>query len=305
MASALIEIADGVALLPVSIANVYLVGKPGSAWVLVDTGLPGSVRRIREAVDARFGPGARPTSIVLTHGHADHSGNARELADLWKVPVYAHRLELPYLTGKSQYPPPDPTAPGFMAFLTRFFSPQTEDLGDRVRALEEERPAPGMNGWDWHFTPGHAPGHVSYFRTSDATLLAGDAFTTMNVDSVLAVLTKRKRISRPPTPVNYDWKLCAESVRKLDALNPLTFACGHGMPMAGPDAADQFTWFAEHFPVPPHGRYVAEPAKTSAEGVVYLPPQPADPLPGIAGTIGVATLAGIMIAVAARRRAGG
>jgi hypothetical protein len=95
--------------------------------------------------------------------------------------------------------------------------------------------------------------------------LAGDAFTTMNVDSVLAVLTKRKRISRPPTPVNYDWKLCAESVRKLDALNPLTFACGHGMPMAGPDAADQFTWFAEHFPVPPHGRYVAEPAKTSAE----------------------------------------
>ena len=163
---------------------------------------------IREAAEARFGPGARPASIVLTHGHGDHAGNARDLADLWQVPVYAHRLEFPYLTGKSKYPPPDPTAPGFMAFMTRFFSPDTAGSGrSRSAPWKKANPAPGMDGWDWHFTPGHAPGHVAFFRTSDATLLAGDAFTTVNLDSLLAIVTKRQRISRPPTPVNYDWKL--------------------------------------------------------------------------------------------------
>ena len=127
MASELTEIAAGVTLLPVSIANVYFAGKPGSPWVLIDTGIAGKTRMIREAAEARFGPDARPVSIVLTHGHGDHSGTARELADLWQVPVYAHRLELPYLTGKSKYPPSDPTAPGFMAFMTRFFGGETVD----------------------------------------------------------------------------------------------------------------------------------------------------------------------------------
>ena len=53
--------------------------------------------------------------------------------------------------------------------------------------------------------------------------------------------------------------------------------------MSGPDAADEFTRFAEHFPVPSHGRYVAEPAQTNEEGVVYLPPAPPDPLAGHCG----------------------
>jgi glyoxylase-like metal-dependent hydrolase (beta-lactamase superfamily II) len=302
MGAKLTEIADGLAVLPVGIANVYFAGKPGSPWALIDTGMSGKARTIREAAEARFGPGARPASIVLTHGHADHAGNAVELADLWQVPVYAHRMEFPYLTGKSKYPPADPTTPGFMAFVTRFFGGETVNLGSRVQPLEEGRAAPGLDGWDWHFTPGHAPGHVAFFRMSDATLVAGDAFTTVNVDSLPDIVMKKQRISRPPTPMNYDWRLVLESIRKLDALNPLTFACGHGAPMSGADAAEEFTWFVDHFPIPAHGRYVAEPAQTNENGVVYLPPAPPDRLPGIAGSVGVATLAGIMVAVAARRR---
>lgn len=302
MASQLTEIAEGVAVLPISIANVYFVNEPGSPWVLVDTGIAGKARTIREAAEARFGPGAHPASIVLTHGHGDHSGSAAELSDLWKVPIYAHRMEFPYITGKSKYPPADPTAPGFISFMTRFFTTQAPDLGDRVRPLEEGCPAPGMDGWEWHFTPGHAPGHVAFFRSSDATLIAGDAFATVNLDSLLDIATKRQRISRPPTPINYDWKLVRESVRKLDALNPLTFACGHGVPMSGPDAADEFSRFADYFPIPSHGRYVAEPARTNENGVVYLPPAPPDRLPGIAGSVGVATLAALMVAKAVRNR---
>jgi glyoxylase-like metal-dependent hydrolase (beta-lactamase superfamily II) len=42
---------------------------------------------------------------VLTHGHFDHVGSVIELADYWNVPVYAHKLELPYLVGQMDYPP--------------------------------------------------------------------------------------------------------------------------------------------------------------------------------------------------------
>ncbi len=301
MSHGLNEIGAGVANLPVSIANVYFVGKRGSPWVLVDTGVPNKARIIRQAAESRFGEKAKPECILLTHGHFDHAGNALELANFWNVPVYAHALEMPYLTGKAAYPPADPTAPGFMSFLSRFFTTQPLDLTGRIRTLEPGE-LPGLPDWEWHHTPGHAPGHVAFFRKADAMLLAGDAFATVNLDSAIDVLRKKQRISRPPVPFTYDWRAARESVRKLDALNPLTFACGHGLPMLGSDAADEFADFAYHFPIPSHGRYVNEPATTNEFGIVSLPPPPPDRMPGIAGALAVAGLTGVMVTVAAQRR---
>ena len=297
----LTEIAADVVRVPLGFANVYLVGGLGGAWFLIDTGVPGSARKIQEAAVARFGSAAKPQAILLTHGHFDHAGSAIELADFWGVPVLAHELELPYLTGESAYPPADPTAPGFLSFLSRFFGVPTFNLGARVRALRSG-PIPGMPGWEWHHTPGHSPGHVSFFRPVDATLIAGDAFATVNLDSFFAIITRRTRISRPPTPFTCDWEAAAASVRKLDALNPLTLACGHGIPMSGAAAAYEFEDFAARFPVPSHGRYVGYPAVVDEHGVRRLPPAPPDRAPGIAGAAGAAALAGIMFAVAAQRR---
>src|SRR5919201_500708 len=107
------EISPDVAYLRTAIVNVYFVGAPGARdgeWVLVDAGLPGFAGRIARAAAARFGD-SRPAAIVLTHGHFDHVGAVRGLAERWDVPVYAHRLELPYLTGRSPYPPPGAAAP--------------------------------------------------------------------------------------------------------------------------------------------------------------------------------------------------
>jgi glyoxylase-like metal-dependent hydrolase (beta-lactamase superfamily II) len=300
MAHQLNEIASGVACLPVSIANVYLVGDRGSDWILVDAGVAGSARTIREAAEARFGPNAKPSCIVLTHGHMDHAGSALDLATRWDVPIFAHALELPYLTGKSVYPPTDPTAPGFLSFVTRFFPPQGFDFGDRVRPFEEGKFP--LRNWTWHHTPGHSPGHTAFFRSTDATLLAGDAFATVNLDSLLDILSKKQQVSRPTTPATCDWKAAAESVKKLDALNPLTFGCGHGVPMSGPEAAAELEYFAYHFPFPSHGRYAHQPAETDEGGVVRLPPPPPDKAPGVAGALGIATLSGVMFAVAAQRR---
>lgn len=42
--------------------------------------------------------------ILLTHGHADHVGAIEKIVQETKVPVLAHRLEIPYMTGKVPYP---------------------------------------------------------------------------------------------------------------------------------------------------------------------------------------------------------
>ncbi|HLJ45075.1 MAG TPA: MBL fold metallo-hydrolase [Bryobacteraceae bacterium] len=285
------EIAPGVHQLAVSIANVYLVDGPGGTWRLIDTGVPDKGGEIRAAAESHYGRGTRPAAIVLTHGHFDHSGSARELAEFWDVPIYAHQLEMPFITGQSAYPPFDPTAGGFMAFVTRFLSPRDAfNLGGHLRGF-----GPGVDvlpGWEWFHTPGHSPGHVAYFRREDATLLAGDAFTTMNLDSLPAILQKKQQVCRPPTPINYDWQKARESVRLLSSLKPVTLACGHGIPMQGENATHQLAMLARDFPIPRHGRYVRESALTNEHGIICLPPKPSDPLPKIAAGIGVAALAG-------------
>src|SRR2546430_14769453 len=107
------EVAPGLSRIAHRIVNTYLVSDAESGtWVLIDAGLPTSARRIFKIAEQRFGRKTRPAAIILTHGHFDHVGSLRKLLKRWDVPVYAHPLELPYLTGKSDYPPPDPRVGG-------------------------------------------------------------------------------------------------------------------------------------------------------------------------------------------------
>ena len=273
--------------------NVYFVetGKPGE-WVLIDTGLPGSQKAIIAAADQLFYPGSHPEAILLTHGHLDHLGSAKELADHWHVPIVAHPLEMPYLTGQAQYPPRDPTVGGSLAFMSRFFPTQLPNLEARVQALNPDDPSvPYLPDWRWLHVPGHAPGQLAFFRESDKTLLGGDAFATTDHDSIPAVLLGKAQISRAGTPFNYDWQAAKKSVETLANLAPNAIGCGHGPVITGPAAAAGLHQLADNYPIPAHGRYVAQPARTDASGVEYLPPKPADKLPKQVALVGVGLLA--------------
>jgi len=238
------EIAPGVTVIPTLIANAYLVGNTTS-WVMVDCCAPGNESRIRRAAERRFGRGSRPAAIVLTHGHFDHAGSAGPLADAWDIPIYSHPLETPYLTGRAEYPPFDLSRPGFFTRIARFFPTATVNLEKRIVSLRPQQPIPGLPGWTMLETPGHTPGHVSFFRQSDAVLIAGDAVTTMNLDSFLGTVLRRKQVCGPPAPATSDWGKAGRSVQLLAGLRPSVIAAGHGVPMS--DAADQLTRLAGKF----------------------------------------------------------
>jgi glyoxylase-like metal-dependent hydrolase (beta-lactamase superfamily II) len=272
------RIAPDVGWLPVSFANVYFVGRPGGRWVLVDAGLPGVANEIIAAAEARFGAATPPEAIILTHGHMDRVGSAAKLAEFWDVPIYAHALEMPYLTGRSPYPPADPTIGGAMAFLARFWTSRPRDFGDRVCKLTSDE-VPGASDWKWLATPGHSPGHISLFRPSDRVLLAGDAFATMNMDSWSGLIFGKQQLARPPAPFTSDWQAARSSVKELASLRPNVVGCGHGIPISDPDLPRRMENFAEKFRAPRHGRYTREPARTDENGIVDLPPAPFDPLP--------------------------
>lgn len=296
------EIAPGVGNLPITIGNVYFIGEPGQPWTLVDTGTPGSTKKIVAAAEARYGKDVRPQAILLTHGHTDHVGSAPALADLWNVSVYSHPLEMPYLTGKSNYPPKDPTVGGAMAMLSRVFPMDMTDLTSWLEPLPEGGIVPHLSDWEWFWTPGHSPGHVSYFRKSDGTLLVGDAFVTVNSDSLSALITKKPEISLPPTPFTCDWQAADESVQLLASLRPATIGCGHGVPLSGPTVADDLNHFADHFAPPAHGRYVGSPAQTDRNGVVSVPPPAPDPLPmQVIALAGAAAVVGGLVTLSRRR----
>jgi glyoxylase-like metal-dependent hydrolase (beta-lactamase superfamily II) len=306
------EVAPGIARLRDRIVNVYLVGEAGARdrrWALVDTGLPGATEKIVEAVAARFGADSRPAGIVLTHGHFDHVGAVEHLAERWDVPVYAHELELPYLTGRSAYPPPDPTVGGgALAFMSRTFPRGPIDLGERVHALPEDGAVPGMPGWRWIHTPGHAPGHVSLFREGDRALVAGDAFVTTKQESLVAALTQRKEIHGPPAYYTIDWDEARESVRRLAELHPTLAATGHGAPMRGVPmqrGLDELARDFDRIARPARGRYVREPAIADASGVVTVPPAVPDPLARVLTGVAVAAVAGAAVVALRRRGRGG
>lgn len=297
------HLAEDVFRLQTIIANVYFVGQPG-AWILVDAGLPRSAEAIRRAAEERFGPNEKPSAIILTHGHWDHAGSALELAIHWEVFIYAHPLEMPYLTGKSHYPPGDPTIGGATSLFARFIKGRRmSDLGARVKPLPEDGSVPGAPDWRWLPTPGHSPGHVALFRESDRVLLAGDALATADLDAPFGVLARTPGFYRPPAPYTSDWYATESSLHALAGLEPSSVGAGHGHPVIAPDTAERLHQFVDGFHLPAKGRYVARPARADMSGVIDLPPAPPDPLPKMI-VVGVAATALIAALAVSRKRAG-
>jgi len=253
---------DDVHCARIYIANVCFIRslEHASDWLLVDSGVFHAADHILRKAEMWNGSTEPPKAIILTHGHFDHVGALQALAEHWDVPVYAHLLEFPYLTGGADYPAADPSVGGgLMTWLSPFYPRDPVDISGRLQPLPMDGKLPWLPEWQWVHTPGHTPGHISLFRQSDGALIAGDAFITVKQESAWSVLTQAQELHGPPAYFTPDWATAWSSVRLLQALHPTWAATGHGRPMGGAALADGLALLARDFDkvaIPPHGRYV-------------------------------------------------
>lgn len=257
------EVTADILVMNFTIVNACLVGDPEDKmgkWVLIDAGLENSADFILESVEKRFGKDSKPEAIILTHGHFDHVGSVAKLSELWNVPVYIHNLEIPYITGKKDYPVADPTVDeGMVAKMSPTFPHTSIDIGFRAVSLPDDGTVPGMPNWRWIHTPGHSEGHISLFCKKEKVLIVGDAFSTTKQESLLSVITHKEQISGPPKYLTTDWKAAEKSVRLLRDLKAEIVIPSHGEPMTGAEVTAHLEMLVEDFDTiakPHQGRFV-------------------------------------------------
>jgi glyoxylase-like metal-dependent hydrolase (beta-lactamase superfamily II) len=257
------EIAPGVYCMEVgkgiSRSNVYFV-QSGSSWVLVDAASANCGRLIRKTAESLFGANTRPASILLTHDHRDHAGSALELARMWDRPVYVHPDELPL------------TAIGDLSTIEKYANPldrwillsllrvmprrkveamlSRASLKDVAQAFDPNAAIPSLPDWECIPTPGHTPGQVAFFRTSDRVLITGDALLNADLNSFWGFLLwslrlNRQRVSGPPWYSTWNWRAAKESIAALAGLEPRVLASGHGVPMTGDRVARELRAFTD------------------------------------------------------------
>lgn len=173
-----------------------------------------------------------------------------------------------------------------------------------MRMLPSDGSVPGLLDWRWLHTPGHTAGHISLFRDSDRTLIAGDALTTVNQESVVTLVTLERELRQPPATFTTDWAAARDSIEQLAELQPKVIAAGHGLPMRNGDVADKLRSFAQRFTAPAHGRYVREPARADKRGVTFVPPPVPDPTGRIIKGAVLAVAAGAIVMMLSRRASG-
>jgi len=187
---------------PPNAVNVYVIGD-----VLVDAGLALDKGRILKQLDGR-----RIAAHTLTHAHIDHFGASHAVCEQLGIPMWcgeadAEAVELGKMVG-----------PGGRMLPAAKAHP----IARRLREGDE------VAGFTVLDTPGHSPGHVSYWRESDRTLLCGDVMWGTNP------FLMRGPIREPFPLVSPDPALNRESARRIATLEPALVCFGHGPVLRDP-----------------------------------------------------------------------
>ena len=215
-------------ILRLAIPNVYLLtGERGA--VLIDAGGPADASAILAFLQAHGVP--RPTLILLTHGHWDHAGAAKELRELTGAPIALHRADLPRVQSGKVWPERIDSVSAWLVYhlVNRPFPPFEPDiiLDDEIDLMRFGVEARVL------FTPGHTAGSISVL-TGDGEMIVGDLLFGGYLGGKLFP-------SRPG--LHYfveDRPQLRASIAKVLALSPRAIWTGHGGPLDPEAVARRF-----------------------------------------------------------------
>jgi glyoxylase-like metal-dependent hydrolase (beta-lactamase superfamily II) len=196
------QLADGVWQLsgfPANGVNVYVLGD-----VLVDAGTRLDRSRIlRQVADRGI------AAHALTHAHPDHYGASRAVTEALGIPLWCGAEDA------------DAVEAGKMVWKGGRMLPGPPSVPVARRLREGDAVA----GFTVLETPGHSPGHVSYWREADRTLVCGDVMWGWHP------FLLRGGIRPPAGVLTPDPARNRESARRIAALEPALVCFGHGPPL--------------------------------------------------------------------------
>ncbi len=194
--------------------------------ILVDTGNPGQLPQIREAIEQTGVAFDRLNMVIVTHHDIDHIGCLssirKELPD--SIKVLAHKEEKAYIQGEKR-----PIKLTLFENNRNSMPEEMKAIYEKVKAgyrncrsnvdktLADGEELPYCGGINVIHTPGHTLGHICLYLQKFKTLIAGDA---LFVESGMLV--------KPPSFINFDMDLCIKSLKKLTEYNIETVVCYHG-----------------------------------------------------------------------------
>ncbi len=211
------EIIPNVHLIPGIVANPYLI-LDSDGLTLIDAGLPGSHRKILKYIEDLGRHPADLKRILVTHSDIDHVGSLAALKKATGARVYASAIEAEAIkTGKPS------RQIQYRRTLRRILM---NIVGRMVKAspvgidevLSEGQTLPVLGGLKALETPGHTPGHLSFFSPSQGVLFAGD--------SMVSDAQGGLHSSRPE--LTWDQSKAADSTRRQANLKPGIVCPGHG-----------------------------------------------------------------------------
>lgn len=171
----------------------YLISREGKN-ILIDAGMRSDGRVILKAME-KLGFRAEDTqAILLTHWHNDHSAGTAEIKARSGCDTYGHPLEKPYFeqTPSGKLRRLADWIPEYGIFV--LFKGLIGDTVPRNVAIDHCVTDGNiiLNDFEVIESPGHTPGHISFYDRKSKTLFAGDS---------LAVIRGRLRLmARPVTP---------------------------------------------------------------------------------------------------------
>ncbi|MGE5627961.1 MAG: MBL fold metallo-hydrolase [Solirubrobacterales bacterium] len=226
------RIADGIEMLEI---NCNIMGRatkiyPVLIWdnkdvILVDTGFPGQTELFREAVEKAGQTFEKISKIIITHQDIDHIGSLADIVNKLNgnVEVIAHEIEKPYITGEktpiklAQLEQNKDSLPedkkGFYEVLKAGFAKAKSNVN---RTVIDGDVIPYCGGIKVIHTPGHTPGHISFYHRNSKTLIAGDG---LNINQGL--------LTGPNESSTYDMQEAVKSMEKMAHYDIQNIVCYH------------------------------------------------------------------------------